>query len=161
MNNSGTPNSPSVTRSPQTPKPSSVDAHWMALPSEPHRRRRHNHISTFLQSTASNFASLFNPPNPPSLALPHPPSSFSLPLFFAPPLSSSTAVDSATAEPARPAAKSVRIARLGANGKGGGGPVFVGQVFSMCDLSGTGLMAVSTHFDIPFISKRFLTLLTD
>ncbi|KAJ9139829.1 hypothetical protein P3X46_030527 [Hevea brasiliensis] len=24
----------------------------------------------------------------------------------------------------------------------------------MCDLSGTGLMAVSTHFDIPFISKR-------
>ncbi|KAL2998729.1 hypothetical protein AAZX31_09G118100 [Glycine max] len=126
----------------------------MALPSEPHRRRRHNHISTFLQSTASNFASLFNPPNPPSLALPHPPSSFSLPLFFAPPLSSSTAVDSATAEPARPAAKSVRIARLGANGKGGGGPAFVGQVFSMCDLSGTGLMAVSTHFDIPFISKR-------
>lgn len=36
----------------------------------------------------------------------------------------------------------------------GGGPAFVGQVFSMCDLSGTGLMAVSTHFDIPFISKR-------
>lgn len=30
----------------------------------------------------------------------------------------------------------------------------MGQVFSMCDLSGTGLMAVSTHFDIPFISKR-------
>ena len=28
------------------------------------------------------------------------------------------------------------------------------QVFSMCDLSGTGLMAVSTHFDILFISKR-------
>lgn len=24
----------------------------------------------------------------------------------------------------------------------------------MCDLSGTGLMAVSTHFDIPFLSKR-------
>lgn len=36
----------------------------------------------------------------------------------------------------------------------GSGPAFVGQVFSMCDLSGTGLMAVSTHFDIPFISKR-------
>ncbi|KAJ6364437.1 hypothetical protein OIU76_029399 [Salix suchowensis] len=34
------------------------------------------------------------------------------------------------------------------------GPAFVGQVFSMCDLSGTGLMAVSTHFDVPFISKR-------
>ncbi|ESW24136.1 hypothetical protein PHAVU_004G105900 [Phaseolus vulgaris] len=131
----------------------------MALPSEPHRRRRHhnNHIATFLQSTASNFASLFNPPNPPSLTLPHPPSSLSLPLFFAPPLSASNALDSAAtaSEPARPAAKSVRVARLGVNGKGGGGgPAFVGQVFSMCDLSGTGLMAVSTHFDIPFISKR-------
>lgn len=48
----------------------------------------------------------------------------------------------------------VRIAGLNSNVKGGG-PAFVGQVFSMCDLSGTGLMAVSTHFDIPFISKRF------
>uniref|UniRef100_A0A5B7BJN5 Tic22-like family protein n=1 Tax=Davidia involucrata TaxID=16924 RepID=A0A5B7BJN5_DAVIN len=48
---------------------------------------------------------------------------------------------------------SVRISSLNSNGKGGG-PAFVGQVFSMCDLSGTGLMAVSTHFDIPFISKR-------
>ncbi|XP_021643182.2 uncharacterized protein LOC110637400 isoform X2 [Hevea brasiliensis] len=47
----------------------------------------------------------------------------------------------------------VRIAGLKSNGKSGG-PAFVGQVFSMCDLSGTGLMAVSTHFDIPFISKR-------
>uniref|UniRef100_A0A2P2KRJ2 Uncharacterized protein MANES_06G153500 n=1 Tax=Rhizophora mucronata TaxID=61149 RepID=A0A2P2KRJ2_RHIMU len=47
----------------------------------------------------------------------------------------------------------VRIAGLNSNGQAGG-PAFVGQVFSMCDLSGTGLMAVSTHFDIPFISKR-------
>ncbi|KAL7254126.1 hypothetical protein ACSBR1_008512 [Camellia fascicularis] len=46
----------------------------------------------------------------------------------------------------------VRISSLNSAGKGG--PAFVGQVFSMCDLSGTGLMAVSTHFDIPFISKR-------
>lgn len=30
----------------------------------------------------------------------------------------------------------------------------MGQVFSMCDLSGTGLMTVSTHFDIPFLSER-------
>lgn len=29
----------------------------------------------------------------------------------------------------------------------------------MCDLTGTGLMAVSTHFDIPFISKRFIITL--
>ncbi|CAN4085825.1 unnamed protein product [Withania somnifera] len=47
---------------------------------------------------------------------------------------------------------SVRISGLNTTGKGG--PAFVGQVFSMCDLSGTGLMAVSTHFDIPFLSKR-------
>ncbi|OIT26704.1 PREDICTED: uncharacterized protein LOC109214968 [Nicotiana attenuata] len=46
----------------------------------------------------------------------------------------------------------VKISGLNSTGKGG--PAFVGQVFSMCDLSGTGLMAVSTHFDIPFLSKR-------
>ncbi|KAK7380399.1 hypothetical protein VNO78_32909 [Psophocarpus tetragonolobus] len=150
---------PSVTApSPQNPHP--LHAHCMALPSDPLRRRRRNpnHFSAFLQSTASNFASLFVPPNPPPppLALPNVPSSLSLPLFFAPPLSSSstTAVNSPAAESPRPAAKSVRVARLAANGKGAGGPAFVGQVFSMCDLSGTGLMAVSTHFDIPFISKR-------
>ncbi|XP_020220979.1 uncharacterized protein LOC109803706 [Cajanus cajan] len=127
----------------------------MALPSDPHR-----HISAFLQSTASNFASLFNPPNPPPLTLP---SSVSLPLFFAPPLSaldSSASSAAAAAEPPRPAAKSVRVARLGANGKAAGGPAFVGQVFSMCDLSGTGLMAVSTHFDIPFIPNVTLCLLS-
>ncbi|XP_061337326.1 uncharacterized protein LOC133284339 [Gastrolobium bilobum] len=124
----------------------------MALPSEPHRRRS-NQFSAFLQSTTSNFVSLFNLPNPPPLTFPQPqlPSAISLPLFFEPPLSAST-LDSA-AESTRPAAKSVRVARLNSHGKGGG-PAFVGQVFSMCDLSGTGLMAVSTHFDIPFISKR-------
>lgn len=47
----------------------------------------------------------------------------------------------------------VRISGLSSSRKGGG-PAFVGHVFSMCDLSGTGLMAVSTHFDIPIISKR-------
>ncbi|WJX71328.1 hypothetical protein P8452_55332 [Trifolium repens] len=123
----------------------------MAQPSEPHRRRNNNHISSFLQSTASNFLSLFNPPPfPPS---PLPPTAVSLPLFLPPPLSVVT-FDS-TAESTRPPAKSVRVSRLNSNGKsGGGGPAFVGQVFSMCDLSGTGLMAVSTHFDIPFITKR-------
>ncbi|CAM8971064.1 unnamed protein product [Rhodiola kirilowii] len=39
----------------------------------------------------------------------------------------------------------VRISSLNPNGNGGG-PAFVGQVFSMCDLSGTGLMAVSNAF---------------
>ncbi|KAL5080919.1 hypothetical protein RYX36_009340 [Vicia faba] len=126
----------------------------MAPPSEPHRRRHgnynHNHISSFFQSTASNFLSLFNQPNPPPL--PQLPSALSLPLFFAPPLSAVTF--ESTAESTRPSAKSVRVSRLNSNVKGGGGPAFVGQVFSMCDLSGTGLMAVSTHFDIPFITKR-------
>lgn len=46
----------------------------------------------------------------------------------------------------------VRIGGL--KSAGSGGPAFVGQVFSMCDITGTGLMAVSTQFDIPFISKR-------
>lgn len=48
----------------------------------------------------------------------------------------------------------MRISNLKSNANGNG-PAFVGQVFSMCDLSGTGLMAVSTQFDIPFISKRY------
>lgn len=49
---------------------------------------------------------------------------------------------------------SVRVDGLGL-GSNDGGPAFVGQVFSMCDPSGTGLMAVTTHFDIPFLSKRY------
>ncbi|XP_078431795.1 tic22-like family protein [Wolffia australiana] len=48
---------------------------------------------------------------------------------------------------------SVRVDGLGLGSKTGG-PAFVGQVFSMCDPSGTGLMAVTTHFGIPFLSKR-------
>ncbi|KEH26364.1 hypothetical protein MtrunA17_Chr6g0470111 [Medicago truncatula] len=129
----------------------------MAQPSSPHRRRNHhNHLSTFLHSTASNFISLFNPHPPPPLpsSTPQLPSAISLPLFLPPPLSTVTL--SSTTESTRSSPKSVRVSRL--NGKnitgGSGGPAFVGQVFSMCDLSGTGLMAVSTHFDIPFITKR-------
>ncbi|KAJ6810181.1 uncharacterized protein M6B38_158175 [Iris pallida] len=53
---------------------------------------------------------------------------------------------------------SVRIQGLSSaskvGGGAGGGPAFVGQVFSMLDPSGNGLMAVTTHFDIPFLSKR-------
>lgn len=127
----------------------------MAQPSQPHRHRPNNHISGFLQSTASNFISFFNPPpKPPTLTFPQPPQPPSL--FFSLPLLSTSTAES-TRTDSVPAAKSVRVARLSSNGKGGG-PAFVGQVFSMCDLSGTGLMAVSTHFDIPFISKRFFFL---
>ncbi|XP_068660241.1 uncharacterized protein [Aristolochia californica] len=35
-----------------------------------------------------------------------------------------------------------------------GGPAFVGQVFTMCDPSGTGLMAVTNHLQIPFLTQR-------
>lgn len=36
------------------------------------------------------------------------------------------------------------------------GPAFLGQVLSTCDLSGTGLMAVSTHLEVPFLPKGFI-----
>lgn len=49
--------------------------------------------------------------------------------------------------------KGVAISSLTTLGKDGG-PAFVGQVFSMCDVSGNGIMAVSSHFDLPFISNR-------
>jgi hypothetical protein len=44
----------------------------------------------------------------------------------------------------------------GDRGGGGLGPAFVGQVFTMLDPSGNGLMAVSTRFDLPrFLANRF------
>ncbi|KAM0933188.1 hypothetical protein DsansV1_C38g0236751 [Dioscorea sansibarensis] len=59
-----------------------------------------------------------------------------------------------SASPAiRNLASSVRIDGLSSSSKGAG-PAFVGQVFSMLDPSGNGLMAVTTHFDIPFLTKR-------
>lgn len=51
----------------------------------------------------------------------------------------------------------MRIEGLNSGSKGrggGGGPAFVGQVFSMLDPSGNGLMTVTSHFEIPFLSKR-------
>ncbi|RRT83641.1 hypothetical protein B296_00017129 [Ensete ventricosum] len=51
-------------------------------------------------------------------------------------------------------ASGMRIEGLIPNSKTGGGPAFVGQVFSMLDPSGNGLMTVTTRFDIPFLSKR-------
>jgi hypothetical protein len=39
---------------------------------------------------------------------------------------------------------------------GSGGPAFVGQVFTMLDPSGNGLMAVTKRFDLPhFIADRY------
>ncbi|XP_057480521.1 uncharacterized protein LOC130767678 isoform X2 [Actinidia eriantha] len=144
----------------------------------PRHRRPTNNLSRFLQSTTSNLFSLFpfhNPkfpfPSPISpTAASAPPPKICDPILFAD--SSSSSLESTQTEsssgpsslssssllkdmasgstPGFPA--TVRISSLRSTGKGG--PAFVGQVFSMCDLSGTGLMAVSTHFDIPFITKR-------
>ncbi|THG20920.1 hypothetical protein TEA_017696 [Camellia sinensis var. sinensis] len=149
-----------------------------------HHNRQHisSNLSRLIQSTASNLSSLiipFHTPKPISSSTT--PSKICVPLRFAhsapqflsltPPSSffESTQTDSPSSpSSSSPALKdmpspsgsgsgsgfpsTVRISSLNSAGKGG--PAFVGQVFSMCDLSGTGLMAVSTHFDIPFISKR-------
>ncbi|KAE9464816.1 hypothetical protein C3L33_03271, partial [Rhododendron williamsianum] len=119
-----------------------------------------NYISRFIQSTASNLFSLIPFPKPSPSQISASPSKIFVPLPFAdsrpqllslrPPPSpfESTHTDS-------PSSSSLRgTSYLGLRSAGKGGPAFVGRVFSMCDLSGTGLMAVSTHFDIPFISKR-------
>ncbi|KAK7837411.1 hypothetical protein CFP56_021317 [Quercus suber] len=138
----------------------------MASPTEP--------ISHFLHSATSNLLSIFTPKTTSS-----PSSSSSLtttkicvPLVLPIPMhslhfdssdsisnsnsksSAVNAVQSADSGTSSTFPSTVRISSLNSNGRAAGGPAFVGQVFSMCDLSGTGLMAVSTHFDIPFISKR-------
>ncbi|KAJ6752618.1 hypothetical protein OIU74_027441 [Salix koriyanagi] len=144
-------------------------------PEPPQHRHNHHHLSTFLNINTKALFSLFSPPKIPPLAPPQPKIciSFHLPntplplaqsslsLFestqpdsFSPSKSSSASVKGiSSAESSSGFPSAVRIGRLNPNGNGGG-PAFVGQVFSMCDLSGTGLMAVSTHFDVPFISKR-------
>ncbi|KAJ3694578.1 hypothetical protein LUZ60_010058 [Juncus effusus] len=62
-----------------------------------------------------------------------------------------------TANPnqARSVVPGLRIEGLSSKGGGvGGGPVFVGQVFTMLDPSGNGLMAVTRHFHLPFLAER-------
>ncbi|KAI9160620.1 hypothetical protein LWI28_010042 [Acer negundo] len=141
---------------------------------EPNHFHHNNHITNFLNTTTTNLLSLLTPPKtaPFQSQLSAASSNVYFPLKFA-----DASVPSPSAQPdslyskpshdakgggggvASPAESSsafpstVRITSVNSNGHGGG-PAFVGQVFSMCDLSGTGLMAVSTHFDIPFISKR-------
>ncbi|XP_030533174.1 uncharacterized protein LOC115742813 [Rhodamnia argentea] len=129
-------------------------------PEPPHKHRHHpNPLSHLLNSTLLSLI-----PNH-KLASPPPPSKLLLPVQLPGTLSITspsespapphpTPLKSAPAESSSGAFPStVRVSAIKSNGKGGG-PAFVGQVFSMCDLSGTGLMAVSTHFDVPFISKR-------
>ncbi|KAK6262393.1 hypothetical protein QUC31_008209 [Theobroma cacao] len=139
----------------------------MASPTDPPHQQLHSNLTNFLQTTTTSILSLLSTPK----TTPHlPPSKISPPFLFAdsplhlsPSPFESTQPDSVSSKSAIKGVSSpesssgfpstVRIAGLTSSGKAGG-PAFVGQVFSMCDLSGTGLMAVSTHFDIPFISKR-------
>lgn len=144
----------------------------MATTTEP----RHNHpidnIYRYIQNATTNLSSIL-PKTPPVTTTPSKilsplvfpaQKALSLPTssLFEPTQSDSLSLGPSTssseksmsAEPGSGFPSTVRISGLNSNGKGGG-PAFVGQVFSMCDLSGTGLMAVSTHFDIPFISKRY------
>ncbi|KAK6155639.1 hypothetical protein DH2020_009887 [Rehmannia glutinosa] len=141
------------------------------------RHRRHHppaHLCRFLQAASTNLSSILTSKSP---SPPPPSSKIHLPLLLPDSvLSLVSPSDSAqpdsissprsrTPTPQSSSSSSVKGMPSSESGSGfpsavristgkGGGPAFVGQVFSMCDLSGTGLMAVSTHFDIPFISKR-------
>ncbi|XVF09955.1 hypothetical protein REPUB_Repub07fG0142000 [Reevesia pubescens] len=140
----------------------------MASPTDhPPHHQLHRNLTNFLNaSTSSIFSLLPAPKKTPCL----PPSKTSTSFLFGESLfhfspspfestqpdsvsSKSTIKGVSSAESSSGFPSTVRIAGLTSSGNNGG-PAFVGQVFSMCDLSGTGLMAVSTHFDIPFISKR-------
>ncbi|KAK4571436.1 hypothetical protein RGQ29_030027 [Quercus rubra] len=135
----------------------------MASPTEP--------ISHFLQSATSNLLSIFTPKTTSSSSSSSlTTSKICVPLVLPIPMhslhfdssdsisnsksSANNAVQSADSGTSSAFPSTVRISSFNSNGRAASGPAFVGQVFSMCDLSGTGLMAVSTHFDIPFISKR-------
>lgn len=144
-------------------------------PNDPHEHHPIKFITHFFHSATSNFCTLFaNPQSIPPFSIQHSSSRLCIPVAFPasrkPPLlthlgfestqrdldsSKSAAVKglSSSAEFSSGFPSTLRISGLNSDGKADG-PAFVGQVFSMCDLSGTGLMAVSTHFDIPFISKR-------
>ncbi|XP_021765005.1 uncharacterized protein LOC110729571 isoform X2 [Chenopodium quinoa] len=130
-----------------------------------------NHlIFNFIQSTATNFSSLIphKPKTTHSIPIISTPSTSKVFLPLPLPFSESTHHDSPSSSgsshrvaPPEPGSGFPSMVRIGGlksagsgAGSGGSGPAFVGQVFSMCDITGTGLMAVSTHFDIPFISKR-------
>ncbi|KXG31523.1 uncharacterized protein LOC8079474 isoform X2 [Sorghum bicolor] len=98
-------------------------------------------------------------PSPPASASPSPSPAaphLAVPLLL--PVSSGSA--SASSESRRgpqplPGARMAGAAAAGRGNKAGGGagPAFVGQVFTMLDPSGNGLMAVTTRFELP----RFLT----
>ncbi|KAI3458086.1 hypothetical protein Pfo_014749 [Paulownia fortunei] len=146
----------------------------MASAADNRHRRQHpaTHLSRFLHTASTNLSS-FLTRKPPSS--PPPSSKIHLPLLLPDSvLSLSSPCESAQTDsisstrsrtPSSSSSSSLKRMPSSESGSGfpstvristgkSGGPAFVGQVFSMCDLSGTGLMAVSTHFDIPFLSKR-------
>ncbi|CAG7871407.1 unnamed protein product [Brassica rapa] len=119
----------------------------MDSPDKIHRRYNAAEILHGAATSISSIIPLFPPKTTPSRVC--------LPLRFSDvsPFESTVKNASSTSTSSSGLNSTVRISSLSSDGKRGG-PAFVGQVFSMCDLTGTGLMAVSTHFDIPFISKR-------
>lgn len=143
-----------------------------------HPQPSSNNFFRFVQSTASNLSTFLAPKTPP---LSSHSSKVVFPILFDSTLQSlypslvyssfdTTQPDSVSSREPRTSSSllvkdmsskrgtgfpsTVKLSSL-KSAENGAGPAFVGQVFSMCDLSGTGLMAVSTHFDIPFISERF------
>ncbi|GFP81024.1 hypothetical protein PHJA_000245700 [Phtheirospermum japonicum] len=142
----------------------------MASPADNRHRPPGAHLSRFFHSASTNISSLLSPKSLSPLPLS---SKIHLPLLLpdsvlslaSPSESAQPDSTSSTRAKTPPSPSSLKGTPSSETGPGlpsavristgkGGGPAFVGQVFSMCDLSGTGLMAVSTHFDIPFLSKR-------
>ncbi|KAB2066924.1 hypothetical protein ES319_A09G192100v1 [Gossypium barbadense] len=123
----------------------------MGLPTDPpHHQLRRNVTNFFRTTTTSLFSHFSTPQTPPCLPFADSPLESELPNS----ISSKSAIKGvSSAESSSGFPSTVRISGLNSPGKSGG-PAFVGRVFSMCDLSGTGLMAISTHLNIPFISKR-------
>ncbi|TYI11498.1 hypothetical protein ES332_A09G211400v1 [Gossypium tomentosum] len=123
----------------------------MGLPTDPpHHQLRRNVTNFFRTTTTSLFSHFSTPQTPPCLPFADSPLESDLPNS----ISSKSAIKGvSSAESSSGFPSTVRISGLNSPGKSGG-PAFVGRVFSMCDLSGTGLMAISTHLNIPFISKR-------
>ncbi|KAG8484203.1 hypothetical protein CXB51_022736 [Gossypium anomalum] len=123
----------------------------MGLPTDPpHHQLRRNVTNFFRTTTTSLFSHFSTPQMPPCLPFADSPLESDLPNS----ISSKSAIKGvSSAESSSGFPSTVRISGLNSAGKCGG-PAFVGRVFSMCDLSGTGLMAISTHFNIPFISER-------
>ncbi|XP_066308141.1 uncharacterized protein [Miscanthus floridulus] len=110
-------------------------------------------------SLASAFPFLSSPsPSPPASASPSPspsPSAGHLAVPLLLPVSSASASASASSESRRWPQPLPGAAGRGNTAGGGAGPAFVGQVFTMLDPSGNGLMAVTTRFELPrFLANR-------